>query len=739
MRSTMKQYRERMNMFVRSAILFIAMVAVAACGKDPVLEDSIADTTTWERVKVAVVVPLSGGSNHDIRYKRISKYFEENAIRAQHQWDDGLLLELEWYDETTEDLHALARSFEDRTDLAAVIGPIKDENIDIMANRLSYGDIPMFVMSPSEELLRRYSCGTAGVTIKEPFLWSLCEPDITQAQLLLYKVSTSGGRKVSLVSAANMYGDTYYKWVPFHAVETKLEMVDNQQYSSLSELELIINNMLASDTEYIICALNDIDDVRVVLEASQRQTNGPKLLFTGSVFNGDVLSLGELAEGMEGLSLYSSPNTGFHLAYNERYGEFPKPYESQFYDALLLSFIAANFCHYGGWGFTMNDTVKAISDIPLTEELDLPEFYEWGKGTPIWDHYYLGASVLTPIRAELFPELNLLGASGNFKFAAETYTSLVQSTYINWIIYNGKPVVLDFVAAKGSRVSNYQVAWLYQNTFADDLESSDTDITYPAIEDRWAVLVCSSDGWSNYRHQADLLNFYHFIKVLGMTDDHIILIMQDDIAYHEKNPYPGIIRSLPEGDNLYCDFELDYKLGDIAPADIVDILTGKKSERLPTVLESTANDNVTIYWTGHGSYGSFSWLKDDKFTYEQLHSSLAELHDDGRYRQLLILTEPCHSGSMACAVEGFVGMLGISSSDHHESSFADHYNRELKAWMCDRFTNNFVSSMSDDLYMSFHELYVTLNTSTMGSHVRIYNQQNFDNLHYSYPVDFFAE
>lgn len=708
-----------------------------SCGKEKILEETI-DTTGWKKVKVAVVAPLSGDNSDDIRYRRISKYFEENLIHAQYQWEDGILLELEWYDEETEDIKALARKFKDRKDLKAVIGPFKDKNIDIMANQLSFGPIPMFVMSPSEDLLRKYSCGTAGVDIQDPFLWSLCEPDITQAQLMLYKISSLGGKKVSLVSANNMYGNTYYKWVPYHAIETKLEMVDNVQYTDLSELETVIGNMLSSDTEYIICALNDTEDLRVVLETAEKKPDGPKLLFTGSIFKGDVLALGNLAEGIEGLSLYSSPNTGFHLAYNERYGEFPKPYESQFYDALLLSFIASYLCHYcSNWVENMNEAVKIISDLSLTEEEDLPEDYDWGKGTPIWDHYHLGETVLNPIRAELLPQLNLLGASGNFKFADETYTSLVQSTYIDWMIFNGKPVVLDFVAAKGNRIANYQVAWLYKNTIIESFKNEETGIKYPELKDKWAVLVCSSEGWNNYRHQADLLNFYHFLKNQGMKDDRIILIMQDDIADNERNPYPGVIRSLPNGENLYRDFELDYKLSDIGPSDIEDILTGKKSDRLPVVLESTENDNVLLYWTGHGTYEAFCWLKEEYFTYQQLHGSISQMQDEERFRQLLILTEPCHSGSMAKAAEGFTGVLGISSSDYHESSFADHYSRELGAWMCDRFTNNLVTTLNKNLYISFNDLYMKLNTSTMGSHVRIYNQQNFDNLHYAEPGDFF--
>lgn len=158
----MKRYRKSVSICVKAVLLVVALAMTTACTKEEVWEHDI-DTTGWNRAKVAVVVPLSGDDSRGIAYERISSYFEENVIRAQHRWADGLILELEWYDEQSEDLEALARSFSKRTDLKAVIGPIHDEHVDQMAGKLCHGSIPMFVMSASEDLVRKYSCGEAGV------------------------------------------------------------------------------------------------------------------------------------------------------------------------------------------------------------------------------------------------------------------------------------------------------------------------------------------------------------------------------------------------------------------------------------------------------------------------------------------------------------------------------------------------------------------------------------------------
>ena len=77
--------------------------------------------------------------------------------------------------------------FKHPDDIKALIGPLKNDNIDIVANVISSKGIPMFVMTSSEDLVRRYSSGTAGVLVKEPFMWSLSETDIVQAQIILAK------------------------------------------------------------------------------------------------------------------------------------------------------------------------------------------------------------------------------------------------------------------------------------------------------------------------------------------------------------------------------------------------------------------------------------------------------------------------------------------------------------------------------------------------------------------------
>ena len=123
-----------------------------------------------------------------------------------------------------------------------------------------------------------------------------------------------------------------------------------------------------------------------------------------------------------------------------------------------------------------------------------------------------------------------------------------------------------------------------------DFEDTES-ITYPEHTGNWALLVATSSQWSNYRHQADVLAIYQQLQQAGYTDDHIILIAEDDIAQNPSNTEPGVIRVTPGGDNVYAGAEIDYRLSDLQPADFLSILSGKKSKRLPAVVESTGNDS----------------------------------------------------------------------------------------------------------------------------------------------------
>lgn len=52
--------------------------------------------------------------------------------------------------------------------------------------------------------------------------------------------------------------------------------------------------------------------------------------------------------------------------------------------------------------------------------------------------------------------------------------------------------------------------------------------------------------------QADVCHAYQLLKRDGLKDENIVVMMYDDIADNEENPYPGTIINHPNGLDVYA-------------------------------------------------------------------------------------------------------------------------------------------------------------------------------------------
>jgi legumain len=58
----------------------------------------------------------------------------------------------------------------------------------------------------------------------------------------------------------------------------------------------------------------------------------------------------------------------------------------------------------------------------------------------------------------------------------------------------------------------------------------------PEITDHWALLVAGSNGFVNYRHQADVCHAYHLLLDQGLLENQIIVMAFDDVVWDDENP-----------------------------------------------------------------------------------------------------------------------------------------------------------------------------------------------------------
>jgi legumain len=216
---------------------------------------------------------------------------------------------------------------------------------------------------------------------------------------------------------------------------------------------------------------------------------------------------------------------------------------------------------------------------------------------------------------------------------------------------------------------------------------------------RYAVLVAGSNGYYNYRHQADIFHAYQSLVGYGFEKENIITFAYDDIANSKSNPFPGQVFNKPTdpgtpGKDVYAGVKIDYSGADVTPQNFLDVLRGSETlkKQGKKVLESTSSDNVFIYFSDHGASGLIAF--PSKYLYaNDLISTLNWMSQNNKYSQLVFYLEACESGSM---FEGLlaqnISIYATTAANAVESSWATYCSPQ------DRVNGKSIGSCLGDLY-----------------------------------------
>ena len=262
---------------------------------------------------------------------------------------------------------------------------------------------------------------------------------------------------------------------------------------------------------------------------------------------------------------------------------------------------------------------------------------------------------------------------------------------------------------------------------------SDKGVTYEPLEDRCAVVMATSQGFTNYRHQADALDMYRLLKNAGYDDDHIILIMEDDIASDPANPNPGVVHVTPDGENLYVNVKRDYKISELTPADLACILSGTVTERTPEVVKGGVNTNVLLFWSGHGTYDKLINWGSGKITADEIYAALQGAQ--GNFRKLLFVMETCYSGSVGEDLPGIPGLLMLTAAAPGEKSHADVLEGNI--YLSNAFTRVFREEVEKNPDISIYNLYTELARHTTASHAMMYNTEWYGSVYENTMAEYF--
>lgn len=667
--------------------------------------------------KVAVVMPAV--LHEDLQH--MATWFRVTQDHAQEGLSRKLRLELEWIDEDAPDWEERVRELAADSTCRAIIGPYYSVHATTAALACAATGKTLVLPTVTSAEVQRTFAGKG-------FMWCLSEPDIAQSELMLTNAQLNGAQGVYQIVHTGVYGQTFLDWVGYQATELGLQLYHTWTYSSpdelpaiLSELEEEVMQHNAEDPFQTLLFIPDGAADMQVMDAYQNESMLPYILHT---LCSDVACSEEVATLLassttpyEGYTLSASPLSGFNEAYKAYFGSYPKGGEAQFYDALLLTFYG--LCYSDVHGTPLNESLCRVVDARGAA-------YSW-----LEDDMGLAIQAL---RSGTVP--NVDGAAGPFEFDAKKYTSVLHSVFQRWKLKQGTFSYVGYESTDGSlRTSNTSVIWDWAKSYQQFDESLRVD--YPDRNDCWALIVATSTSWNNYRHQADAFAMYQTLRRQGMDDDHILLIVSDGYAYNNQNIWPGEIRVRSEGENVYAPEAIDYRLEDLEPTDLQALLSGQTSERLPKAISPKADDNVFVFWSGHGSYGSLPWGERGKSLQAgQMRDMLAALQAGGHYRQLFLAIEACYSGSIGETCEGIPGLLIMTAANSNEPSWAEQKNADMHIYLSNTFTRTFEESVGEQPDITLRDLYYNLARTTSGSHVMVYNEGSFGNLYQTRMTDF---
>ena len=702
-------------------LLMCLLLFFASCSSD----DSSSPSVTTHTYKVAVIME----QGEQARWERTTKWAQENIAEAQRGMNERVQLQLTFKSQDDADIAEYMQQVAEDTTVVAIVGPTTSacaEQMALALGKSKAGGKPMITPSATHvEYQRRFA--------NVPYVWNMAESDIAQLEVLLSGIASMYGSDrmpVMLLCADDDNEDyksstthnAYAEWFGFIAEEYGLKVDGVFLYKDEADLRRYVRQMCGTNWRFSDrVLLFNPSSVQMALafddEAGRIKAAVPegKYFYTPQVYCSDAFVSEQIASTVknatyEGVDLYASPESGFNKAYRQRFGENLVNGEAQFYDALcLVAYAAVSQQHTGR---SLNDALLAVVD---------------GRdGT--------GESWLPADMSRNFEQLaqgrtpDIDGVSSSWTFDAKTHASVCGSTFRRWRLYEEQYLTTEYVSTEGSRRSSSAKAvwdWTATKMQTFSVDDGSAVVTYPSLDDRWALLIAASKGWPNYRFQADVFAMYQLLRQHGYDDDHIVLICEDDVAHHPNNPHPGELRISDTGTNVYDDNAIDYRLGNLTPEEIGNILQGHASDRLPQVLSPDADDNVLVFWSSHGSPGSMDFGGNQSMTYDLLRDILANTP----HRKLLFAIEACYSGGLGEACEGLPGCLFITAATPYETSHADVWSEEVDVYLSNGFTRGFQEAIGANPAISLRDLYYTLARNTSGSHVKVYNASHYGSVY----------
>ncbi|WVQ81175.1 hypothetical protein IAT38_003297 [Cryptococcus sp. DSM 104549] len=271
-------------------------------------------------------------------------------------------------------------------------------------------------------------------------------------------------------------------------------------------------------------------------------------------------------------------------------------------------------------------------------------------------------------------------------------------------------LIFPFTSALSHQELDPQLTQLFNSTPSDGHTNN------------WAVLVCSSRYWFNYRHMANTLAMYRTLKRLGLPDSNIILMLADDVACNARNAFPATVYANAGKEiDLYGEgIEVDYRGYEVTVESFLRLLTGRQDATTPRGkrLLSDASSNVFVYMTGHGGNEFLKFQDNEEVSAYDVADAVEQMWEKRRYNKLLYVIDTCQANTMYSKFYS-PEVISTGSSELGESSYSHHNDLDIGVAIIDGFTHfilQYFESLGKSSRETLRDLFNTYDPAKIYSH-----------------------
>ncbi|KER21116.1 hypothetical protein T265_15164, partial [Opisthorchis viverrini] len=237
--------------------------------------------------------------------------------------------------------------------------------------------------------------------------------------------------------------------------------------------------------------------------------------------------------------------------------------------------------------------------------------------------------------------------------------------------------------------------------------------------------------------------------------------------FHSRNPFKGEVFHDYVHEDIYQGVKIDYRGKDVTRDNFVKVLKGdeKLAANKKKVLKSGPDDNVFIFYSGHGGV-SFITLLEEEFMLlslghrhltrmfvlllRQLHAVelngiLAHMHSKKKYNKMVLYVGACFSGSLFRNIlPRNVGIYVTTSAKENEKSWSIHCDDiDIDACLASEYAYAWISDSEyhDLKRRTLDQQYEEVKKRLADSHAMKYGEMAIGNLpvgkfqgHYNLPM-----